>query len=157
MNGKDAVKDWAPATQDAGVNPASDKNSPTFEEQAQAILDEMNGVKKEEPKENPTETPKEDKKETPPEESKKEEPPKEENKIPLSRLNKEIDKRKSVEEELVITKEKLAKEQERIKNLSDDEKEEQDNFKKLWIETKEDKLQEKIEALEREQDLRGNL
>ena len=143
-----AVKDWAPATQEAGANPADKNNSLTFEEQAQAILDEMNGDKKETTKE---ETPKDETKETPKEEPKKEdEPPKEENKIPLSRLNKEIDKRKDVEEELKIVKEKLAKEQERIKWLSEDDKEEQETFKKLWLETKEEKLLEKLESLERE-------
>ena len=46
-----AVKYWAPATQDAGANPADKDNSLTFEEQAQAILDEMNGDKKETTKE----------------------------------------------------------------------------------------------------------
>ena len=145
----DAVKDWAPATQDAGANPA-DKNTLTFEEQAQAILDEMNGGKKEESKEAPTEPPKDETKETPKEEPKKDEPSKEENKIPLSRLNKEIDKRKFVEEELNIVKQKLEKEQERIKWLSEEDKEEQETFKKLWLETKEEKLLEKLESLERE-------
>lgn len=143
-----AVKDWAPATQEAGATPADKDNSLTFEEQAQAILDEMNGDKKETTKE---ETPKDETKETPKEEPKKEdEALKEENKIPLSRLNKEIDKRKDVEEELKIVKEKLAKEQERIKWLSEEDKEEQETFKKLWLETKEEKLLEKLESLERE-------
>jgi len=136
-----AVKDWAPATQNVGETPTDTK---TFEDKANEILASLN------PETKPTEEKVEEKKETPPEEKKEEPKKEEENKIPLSRLNKEIDKRKSVEEELSIIKEKLVKEQDRIKSLSEDDKEEQETFKRLWLETKEDKLLEKLEALERE-------
>ena len=71
----------------------------------------------------------------------------EELKIPRSRLNKEIDKRKTVESKLEKIQKKYEQELERFKNLSDDEKEEQENLKKLWMDTRLTKLEDMIEDL----------
>ena len=68
-------------------------------------------------------------------------------KIPRSRLNKEIEKRKSVEKKLDKIQKKYDDEVERLKNLSDDEKEEQENLKKLWMDTRLSKLEDMIEDL----------
>lgn len=144
-----AVKDWVPATQEVDENTTD--NGKTFEQQADDILQAMNETKEE--KTEAKEKVKEESKKEPTKEEikdKSENQEKEENKIPLSRLNKEIEKRKSIESELSLFKEKLQKEQDRIKELTEDEVEEQNSFRKLGIETKEDKLLDKIETLERQ-------
>lgn len=82
---------------------------------------------------------------------KKQEPDKkDENKIPLSRLNKEIGKVDSLKKQLERYQKKEKEEQERLKWLTDDEREEQENFTRLWMDTKMSRLQEKIEEIQSE-------
>lgn len=74
----------------------------------------------------------------------------EELKIPRSRLNKEIDKRKSVEKKYEKLLNKIEKEKENFSKLSDDEKEEQANLRKLWLDTRLSKMEDKMEELKEE-------
>ncbi len=68
-------------------------------------------------------------------------------KIPRSRLNKEIEKKNSIQSKYDKLVEKINKEEERLKGLSEDELEEQENLQKLWIDTKLSKLQDKLDDL----------
>lgn len=131
----------------------------SFEDQAQAILDSFNPSNdggKSESNEPPAGNPEEKKEETPPKEDpkdppkeeKKPEAPKEENKVPLSRLNKVIDQRDTIAKELEFYKKKDEELQKSFESLSDEEKEERMAYKKLWLETKDEKYKETIEKLQ---------
>ncbi len=75
-------------------------------------------------------------------------PKEDELKIPRSRLNKEIEKKNAVQSKYDKLLEKIKTEEDRVNSLSDDEKEEQSNLQKLWMDTKLSKLQDKLEDME---------
>lgn len=130
-----------------------------FEADALKILEWMNGetpvettpVQKtpaEEPKEETpkdTAVPKDG--EIPKEEAKTVQANQEEIKVPLSRLNKEIDKRKEAETKFERLETKIKVEQDRIASLSEEEREEQENLQKLWMDTKLTRLLDEQENL----------
>lgn len=99
------------------------------------------------PKEETTAEAKVETKEETPKEEVKKEIPKEENKIPLARLNKEIEKRKALEEKLEIIQSKKEKEQAKVQELTDEEKEEQTSLHRLGMETKLSKLDDQEEDI----------
>lgn len=140
-----------PNTEGSGAEPELDFNA-----EAEKIIQEMNG-------ETPADTPKEEEpgkteeKKTPSSEEEvwkpeeKKEPvidkKEEELKIPRSRLNKEIEKKNSIQSKYDKLVEKIQKEEARFEDLSDDDKEEQLNLKKLGMDTKLSKLQDKLEDM----------
>jgi len=145
-------------TANPGAEPGEKKD---FETEVMEILNWMvDWNSQEDPKEDKKweeEKPKEDEK-TPGDDSKKsedgewkskEEIPKEDEelKIPFSRLNKEIEKRKSIEDKFNKIQEKMDKEKERLNSLTDEEKEEQANLSKLGMDTRLSKLQDIIDDL----------
>lgn len=77
----------------------------------------------------------------------------EEAKVPLSRFKEVNDKRKDAEKEVERLQKQLEKEQNRKASLSEEEREESENLKKMGVNTKEweleDKLEEKTQELER--------
>jgi hypothetical protein len=66
-------------------------------------------------------------------------------KIPKSRLDKEIYKRKSAENQISKLEAKLAEERNRYSSLNEDEREELESLRKKWIETRESKIVDKLE------------
>lgn len=141
----------------------SDSSTDTFEADALKILNDMEkgwdnpdtepkGTEKEKtPGEDPAKS--EDgewKKEEPKKEPEKEPNHEEELKIPRSRLNKEIEKRKDIQSKYDKLQEKIQQEKDKLKSLSDEEKEEQENLKKLWMDTRLSKLEDKLEDLQDE-------
>jgi len=135
-------------TEWAGAEPED-----TFVEDATKILwDLENWTTDEEPEkeEKKVESKKEEKKTSKEDEWKPAKKDKSEDdlKIPRSRLNKEIDKKNSIQTKYDKLVEKIDKEKDRLSNLSDDDKEEQENLTKLWMDTKLSKLQDKLEDLE---------
>jgi len=144
-----------PTTEWSGAEP----EKMDFNTEAEKILQEMSGeTPKEESKDEDKGTDSKDKK-TPGDDpakseegawksKEKEEPqiPKEDElKIPRSRLNKEIEKKNSIQSKYDKLMEKVKAEEDRVNSLSDDEKEEQQNLKKLWMDTKLSKLQDKLD------------
>jgi len=141
-----------PITEESGAEPGVDFNA-----EAEKIIQEMSWetpkeeskekIPKEEPKEKGTEeSSKEDVKK---EEPKKDTAPKEDElKIPRSRLNKEIEKKNSIQSKYDKLVAKIKAEEDRLKDLSDDDREEQENLTKLWMDTKLSKLQDKLEDMD---------
>ncbi|NDK08269.1 hypothetical protein EOM39_03390 [Candidatus Gracilibacteria bacterium] len=116
---QDGIKDFEDAK-----NP--EKKVDTEEKKDPAVID-----KKEEPKDD-----------------KKEEPKKNEKKpVPYERFAEVNSKVKDLEDELKQIKDKKEKESNRLKGLTDDEKEEQENLTKLGMDTKMSRLDEKEEDL----------
>lgn len=142
-----------PTTEEPGAEP----EIKDFNAEAEKIIQKMSWeAPKEEPKEKTTKVePKKEKGSEEPskEDVKKEEPKKEttpkedELKIPRSRLNKEIEKKNSIQGKYDKLMNKIKTEEDRINSLSEDEKEEQDNLKKLWMDTKLSKLQDRLEDM----------
>lgn len=69
----------------------------------------------------------------------------EEIKIPKSRLDKEIYKRKTAENQISKLEKQLAEERNRYSSLDDEEKADLESLRKKWIETRESKIMDKLE------------
>lgn len=147
-----------PTTEWSGAEP----EKLDFNAEAEKIIQEMSG---EAPKEDPKKDDKGDNpddKKAPGEDPKKSEdgewkpkgkeepqtPKEDELKIPRSRLNKEIEKKTAIQSKYDKLMEKVKVEEDRLNSLSDDEKEEQENLKKLWMDTKLSKLQDRLEEMQ---------
>lgn len=140
-------------TEESGAEPELD-----FEAEANKIIEEMSWeAPKVEPKvETPDEEPKEKGTDEPSKEDVKNEEPKkdttptqeDELKIPRSRLNKEIDKKNSIQSKYDKLISKIKDEEKKFNSLSDDDKEEQKNLTKLWLDTKLSKLKDRLEEMD---------
>lgn len=140
----------------------SSPSKPSVQEQAKALLSEMSGEKKEPETPDPEKKPEDQEgkseaskaeDETDPEALGKTdifEKAKEELKIPRSRLNEEIEKRKAVEAEKAKLEKKLEEYGKKFSELTPEEKKEQESLRKLGIRTRTDDVEEALEAKKEE-------